>query len=144
MDDIWVIVGTIVLMVLSSLSSVKKRKGSTSSVDMEEEQEGAMAMDDEASIPIDEPTGYDYNKQPQGKFDEYFSYENEMLKKRTSTTLNYIQEKEENKETNIIIEDEPEDEIETCLKNEVDFDLRKAVIYSTIIDNPYIETEKNR
>ena len=47
---------------------------------------------------------------------------------------------------NDIIVEEPKDDI---LKDgesdeKVEFDLRKAVVYSTILENPYIKTEKNK
>lgn len=141
MDDIWVIVGSIVLMVLSSLSSIKKRKGSTSSVDMEEVPEDLLLDDEEVMKPIEEETlACDYNNETQEKFGEYYSYEDEILERETLVTGKDTCVRVEKKETNI--EEEPKDENKTSLEREVEFDLRKAVIYSTIITNPYIEQKK--
>ena len=141
MDDIWVIVGSIVLMVLSSLSSIKKRKGSTSSVDMEEVPEDLLLDDEEVMKPIEEETlACDYNNETQEKFGEYYSYEDEILERETLVTGKDTCVRVEKKETNV--EEEPKDENKTSLEREVEFDLRKAVIYSTIITNPYIEQKK--
>ena len=53
MDDIWVILGSIVLMVLSSLSSTKKKKGvNTSSVDTEKEVQESFS--EEEFIPMED------------------------------------------------------------------------------------------
>ena len=141
MDDIWVIVGSIVLMVLSSLSSMKKRKGSTSSVDMEEVPEELLADDEEVVKPIDEELpAYNYNNETQEKLEEYYSYENEILERETLETIKDTYVRIEKKESDV--EEEPKDENKTSLEREVEFDLRKAVIYSTIITNPYIEQKK--
>ena len=46
---------------------------------------------------------------------------------------------------NDIIVEEPKDDILKDGESEkVEFDLRKAIIYSTILENPYIKTEKNK
>ena len=141
MDDIWVIVGSIVLMVLSSLSSIKKRKGSTSSVDMEEVPEDLLLDDEEVMKPIEEETpACDYNNETQEKFGEYYSYEDEILERETLVTGKDTCVRVEKKESDV--EEEPKDENKTSLEREVEFDLRKAVIYSTIITNPYIEQKK--
>lgn len=141
MDDIWVIVGSIVLMVLSSLSSIKKRKGSTSSVDMEEVPEDILLDDEEVMKPIEEETlACDYNNETQEKFGEYYSYDDEILERETLVTGKDTCVRVEKKETSV--EEEPKDENKTSLEREVEFDLRKAVIYSTIITNPYIEQKK--
>jgi hypothetical protein len=132
MDDIWVILGSIVLMVLSSFSSVKKKKGvNTSSVDKEEEVQESVF--EEEFIPSEEFLYYqrqDINNIEEEKFD---------------TKVDFYTTRERKVVSDIFVE-EPKDEI---LKNgesdeKVEFDLRKAVIYSTILENPYVKTEKNK
>ena len=120
---------------------MKKRKGSTSSVDMEEVPEELLADDEEVVKPIDEELpAYNYNNETQEKLEEYYSYENEILERETLVTGKDTCARVEKKETNV--EEEPKDENKTSLEREVEFDLRKAVIYSTIITNPYIEQKK--
>ena len=135
MDDIWIIIGSIVIMLLSSLSSVKKRKGNVSSVE-ETEVLGVLSTDDEDFFPhvVDaELFEQQYNNDEPEKFDDYIAEEKECVEEVKEDLLSY--EKKD-------IEQQPEETKKGSNENNVDFDLRRAVIYSTILTNPYIGTEK--
>ena len=129
MDDIWVILGSIVLMVLSSLSSTKKKKGgNTSSVDTEPES-------------------------PKPFLEEDFFPTEEIFSDQRQEINNEVEEKFESNVEDLYQVREIEQDIVKEPKNEttygkydekVEFDLRKAIIYSTILENPYIKTEKNK
>ena len=143
MDGYWSLIIAIVLAVLSSLSSAKKKKGNTSSVDIEETQDtvvedlfpvGEIFADDEEERPIFteqyvENLEQEYNNEDRERFEQ----------------VHLFAEEETNR-----VEVEPElDDIdnEERLENDrngeskVGFDLRAAVIYSTILENPYINSK---
>ena len=143
MDDIWVIIGSIVLMVLSSLSSVKKRKGNTSSVDIEETQdtvvedvflEGELFADDEEERPIFteqyvENLEQEYNNEDRERFEQVHLFaEEETNRVEVEPELGDIDNEER-------LENDRNGE------SKVGFDLRAAVIYSTILENPYINSK---
>ena len=129
MDDIWVILGSIVLMVLSSLSSAKKKKGgNTSSVDIEQEEQKPISEED--IFPMEDI----FSTQMQ-------EINNEVEEKFESNVEDLYQAREIEQD----IVKEPKNETTYGKSDEkVEFDLRKAIIYSTILENPYIKTEKNK
>ena len=130
MDDIWVILGSIVLMVLSSLSSAKKKKGgNTSSVDTEQEEQKPISEED--IFPMEDI------------FSTQMQEINNEVEEKFEANADLYQATERDIENDIV--EEPKNEISNGNFNEVvEFDLRKAVIYSTILENPYIKTEKNK
>ena len=127
MDDIWVILGSIVLMVLSSFSSAKKKKGNASSVDTDPDVAETIS-DEEVAVPIEDV----FYGQRQEK--------NKEEEERFETVCDFV--KENGVETVEEREEEPENDMGDFAEGGVDFDLRKAVIYSTILENPYTTTEK--
>ena len=132
MDDIWVIIGSIVLMVLSSFSSAKKKKGvNTSSVDTEKEVQESFS--EEEFIPMEDSLSdqrQDINNIEEEKFE---------------TVVDLYPTREREIANDIIVEEPKDDILKDGESDEkVEFDLRKAVVYSTILENPYIKTEKNK
>ncbi len=131
MDDIWVILGSIVLMVLSSFSSAKKKKGvNTSSVDTDEDAQDSVF--DEEFIPMED--SFDGQRQDINNIDE----------EKFDAKVDFYPTREREVVNDIIVEEPKDDILKDGESEKVEFDLRKAVIYSTILENPYIKTEKNK
>lgn len=131
MDDIWVILGSIVLMVLSSFSSAKKKKGvNTSSVDTDEDAQDSVF--DEEFIPMED--SFDGQRQDINNIDE----------EKFDAKVDFYPTREREVVNGIIVEEPKDDILKDGESEKVEFDLRKAVIYSTILENPYIKTEKNK
>ena len=131
MDDIWVILGSIVLMVLSSFSSAKKKKGvNTSSVDTDEDAQDSVF--DEEFIPMED--SFDGQRQDINNIDE----------EKFDAKVDFYPTRERKVVNDIIVEEPKDDILKDGESEKVEFDLRKAVIYSTILENPYIKTEKNK
>jgi hypothetical protein len=158
MDGYWSLIIAIVLAVLSSLSSAKKKKGNTSSVDTDLENS------DQPSHPLheyedvkeemsDDVFSENNNNEELGRFEgeQYFGFEEPHVDSAEHTEIMY-----ENLET--YSSDEPEtkktDEPYTVQKPEdvdvvdveemKEFDLRKAMIYSVILENPYNKDVENK
>lgn len=131
MDDIWVILGSIVLMVLSSFSSAKKKKGvNTSSVDTDEDAQDSVF--DEEFIPMED--SFDGQRQDINNIDE----------EKFDAKVDFYPTREREVVNDIIVEEPKDDILKDGESEKVEFDLRKAIIYSTILENPYIKTEKNK
>lgn len=132
MDDIWVIIGSIVLMVLSSFSSAKKKKGvNTSSVDTEKEVQESFS--EEEFIPMED------------SFSDQRQDINNIEEEKFETVVDLYPTREREIANDIIVEEPKDDILKDGESDEkVEFDLRKAVVYSTILENPYIKTEKNK
>lgn len=131
MDDIWVILGSIVLMVLSSFSSAKKKKGvNTSSVDTDEDAQDSVF--DEEFIPLED--SFDGQRQDINNIDE----------EKFDAKVDFYPTREREVVNDIIVEEPKDDILKDGESEKVEFDLRKAIIYSTILENPYIKTEKNK
>ena len=129
MDDIWVILGSIVLMVLSSFSSAKKKKGvNTSSVDTDEDAQDSVF--DEEFIPMED--SFDGQRQDINNIDE----------EKFDVKVDFYPTREREVVNDIIVEEPKDDILKDGESEKVEFDLRKAIIYSTILENPYIKTEK--
>ncbi|MBR7168542.1 MAG: hypothetical protein IKD33_07015 [Bacteroidales bacterium] len=129
MDDIWVILGSIVLMVLSSFSSAKKKKGvNTSSVDTDEDAQDSVF--DEEFIPMED--SFDGQRQDINNIDE----------EKFDAKVDFYPTREREVVNDIIVEEPKDDILKDGESEKVEFDLRKAIIYSTILENPYIKTEK--
>ena len=118
-------------MVLSSFSSAKKKKGvNASSVDTDEDAQDSVF--DEEFIPMED--SFDGQRQDINNIDE----------EKFDAKVDFYPTREREVVNDIIVEEPKDDILKDGESEKVEFDLRKAVIYSTILENPYIKTEKNK
>ena len=158
MDGYWSLIIAIVLAVLSSLSSAKKKKGNTSSVDTDLENS------DQPSHPLheyedvkEEMSGDVFsennNNEKLERFEgeQYFGFEEPHVESAEQTETMYesletysSDEPETKKTDEPYTVQKPEDVDVVDVEEMKEFDLRKAMIYSVILENPYNKDVENK
>jgi hypothetical protein len=158
MDGYWSLIIAIVLAVLSSLSSAKKKKGNTSSVDTDLENS------DQPSHPLheyedvkEEMSGDVFsennNNEKLERFEgeQYFGIEEPHVESAEQTETMYesletysSDEPETKKTDEPYTVQKPEDVDVVDVEEMKEFDLRKAMIYSVILENPYNKDVENK
>ncbi len=114
MDDIWIIIGSIVLVALSSFSKKKKENAKKQAPAVEMQSDDFLEEDSAKAILFEPILGE--NKIGQEKFEGSYGIYNSI--KRDDQIIDAL-----------------DDEKEVDCEN---LDLRKAVIFSTILENPYL------
>lgn len=158
MDGYWSLIIAIVLAVLSSLSSAKKKKGNTSSVDTDLENSGQPShplheYEDEEEEKFGDVFSENNNNEKLERFEgeQYFGLEEPHVESAEHTETMYesletysSDELETKKTDEPYTVQKPEDVDVVDVEEMKEFDLRKAMIYSVILENPYNKDVENK